>query len=76
MSAQRFDQLPDILTVTEAAGVLRLGRNAVYEAVQRGEIPAVRIGRRLLVPKAGLIRLLDSPKVTAPAGLRLAGSPR
>lgn len=51
--------LPDVLTVREAAELLRLGTNSVYEAARRGELPSVRIGRRLLVPKAGLLRLLD-----------------
>jgi len=30
------------------------------EAVARGEIPCIRIGRRILVPIAGLMRLLES----------------
>jgi hypothetical protein len=33
------------------AGQLGLERNAAHEAVKRGEIQAIRIGRRLLVPK-------------------------
>ena len=33
------------LTVLEVAGRLRIGRNAAYDAVKRGEIPAKRIGR-------------------------------
>jgi excisionase family DNA binding protein len=44
--------------VPEAGRILGLSRNAAYEAVQRGEIPVVKIGRRLLVPKAALDRLL------------------
>ena len=47
-------------TVEEVAHVLGIGRNSAYEAVRRGEIPAVRLGRRLLVPKAALERLLSS----------------
>ena len=50
--------LPDVLTVAEAARFLRLGRNATYEAIQRGEIPSIKIGRRVLVPKCGLRALL------------------
>ena len=69
MTVQRFDELPDVLTVAEASGVLRLSRNATYEAIQRGEVPAVRIGRRLLVPKAGLVRMLDALQSRAPAYL-------
>jgi excisionase family DNA binding protein len=50
---------PDVMTPVEAAKLLRIGRNAAYEGIQRGEIPSVKIGRRLLVPKAALQRMLD-----------------
>ena len=48
------------LTVEEAAEVLGLSRAFAYEAVSRGEIPSIRIGRRILVPKVALERLLNS----------------
>jgi excisionase family DNA binding protein len=44
-----------VLNVAEVAEVLGLSRNAAYEAVRRGDIPAIRIGRRILVP----VRALD-----------------
>ncbi len=46
------------LTVEEAAEVLGIGRNSAYEAIRRGEIPALRLGRRLVVPRRALERLL------------------
>jgi len=46
------------LTVEEAASVLGISRAFAYEAVRRGEIPAIKIGRRILVPRAALQRLL------------------
>jgi excisionase family DNA binding protein len=49
---------PRVVTVDEAAKILRLGRQSVYEAVHRREIPALRIGRRLVIPLAALDRLL------------------
>jgi hypothetical protein len=41
-----------------------LGRNAVYEAARRGEIPTIRFGRKLRVPIERWRRLLagDGPK--------------
>lgn len=42
-----------------AARFLGLGRSSVYEAIQRGEVPAVRIARRLVIPVASLWRLAD-----------------
>src|SRR4051812_48038517 len=49
-----FDEAPDVQTPEETARLLRIGRNAAYEAIQRGDIPSVRIGRRILVPKLGV----------------------
>jgi excisionase family DNA binding protein len=50
------------LSVTECAKILGLGRNSTYMAVARGEIPVVRIGKRLLIPKKALERMLQEPK--------------
>jgi excisionase family DNA binding protein len=47
------------LTVEEAAATLGISRAFAYEAVRRGEIPSIKIGRRVLVPRAALARLLD-----------------
>ena len=46
---------------------LGLSRQSTYDAVARGEIPVLRIGRRLLVPTAALRRMLalDGPKSVA-----------
>jgi excisionase family DNA binding protein len=46
-------------TVLEAARLLGISRGAAYEGVASGEIPSIRIGRRLLVPRAAFNRLLD-----------------
>lgn len=44
----------------EVAGKrLGLGRKAAYEAAKRGDIPTIRIGRRVLVPLAALERMLQ-----------------
>jgi excisionase family DNA binding protein len=47
------------LTVTEAAAMLGIGRQTYYEAVARGEVPAIRIGRRIVVPTAALRAFLE-----------------
>lgn len=46
------------LTVPEAAALLGVGTRQCYEAARRGEIPAIRVGRRWIVPTAALLRLL------------------
>lgn len=46
-------------SIEEAAKLLGIGRNACYEAARTGQVPTVRIGKRLLVPKIALNRLLQ-----------------
>jgi excisionase family DNA binding protein len=46
------------LSVEEAAGLLGISRALAYELVNRGELPAVRLGRRIVVPRVGLEALL------------------
>jgi excisionase family DNA binding protein len=48
-----------VLTVPEAAAMLGVAAGTYYAAASRGEVPAVRIGRRLVVPGAALARLLQ-----------------
>lgn len=45
-------------TVEEAAALLGLSRTSAYLACQRGDLPSRLIGRRRVVPKAALERLL------------------
>ena len=57
MVATNDDKL--VLTIEEAARLLKIGRSCAYEAARRGELPILRMGRRMLVPKAALERLLE-----------------
>jgi excisionase family DNA binding protein len=52
----------DVLTVEEARKRLGLGRSAAYEAIRRGEIPIIRFGRRIVVPRTALERMLADAK--------------
>jgi len=45
-------------SVPEAGKLLGIGRNAVYEAARRGDIPTIKIGKRVVVPTALLKRML------------------
>ena len=47
------------MTVVEAAKRLGVGRNQAYEAARRGEIPVIRIGKRLVVPLAAFERMMQ-----------------
>ena len=46
-------------TIAEAAELLGISRASAYEAAHRGELPVKVIGRRMLVPRMALLRLLD-----------------
>ena len=59
-STSALATLPEVLTAREAAAILRVGRNQLYQAVGRGELGAVRIGRSIRIPKRALLDLLTS----------------
>jgi excisionase family DNA binding protein len=44
--------------VEEAAGLLGISRGLAYELVKRGELPSLRLGRRLVVPLSALEELV------------------
>jgi excisionase family DNA binding protein len=51
-----------VYTVPEAGKLLRLSRNGAYLAAKRGDLPTVRIGGLVLVPRTALMRMLDGSK--------------
>lgn len=54
------------LTIAETARLLGIGRQLAYDRVKAGEIPALKIGRRLLVPRIALEKMLQGPKTISP----------
>jgi len=48
-----------IYTVREATKLLHLSRNGIYKAVSEGQIPHIRVGKRILIPKIALEQLLN-----------------
>lgn len=52
--------------VREAARLLGLSKNSVYQGVFTGEIPHIKVGRRILIPRLALERMLN--EVSRPAG--------
>jgi excisionase family DNA binding protein len=47
-------------SVDEAAKLLGISRNSAFRAVQTGELPSIRIGRRILIPRDRLRALVES----------------
>ena len=58
------------ITVPEAGEVLGLSRKSAYLACDRGDIPTLRLGRRLVVPVPKLLALIgaDPPNGNGPGG--------
>lgn len=49
------------MTVGEAAAALGISRGLAYQAARDGSIPTIRIGKRLLIPRRALEKLLEGP---------------
>ena len=49
---------PDVLTAVEAARVLRIGRNKVYDLINTGEIFVRRSEGRIIIPKRSVEKYL------------------
>lgn len=68
MSTTETDAPAEVLTIDEAATILRISRNAAYAAARqwratggKAGIPCIEIGRTLRVPRADLDRMLGRP---------------
>ena len=79
---------PDVLTVSEVAELLRVGRNAAYQLVGSGQLWGVKVGRSIRVPRRSVERFLANEpqaetkrtaaptKATVPEVRRVADAPR
>jgi len=53
-----------VLSVPETGELLSISRAQAYLMVKEGRLPVIRLGRRIVVPKAALMRVLEN---TTPA---------
>jgi excisionase family DNA binding protein len=63
----RLAEAPDVLTVEQTAEVLGVGRGTAYEAVRQGQIPSLRLGRCIRIPRRALEALLSNSNDNDPA---------
>ena len=54
-NAIRIDDLPDVLTVTQLAKVLRISKNTAYKLIREGRIRITRLGRIIRISKHDLL---------------------
>ncbi len=50
-----------VVSVPDAAALLGISRAHAYQLVARGELPHLRLGRRIVIPRAALETLLAVP---------------
>ncbi len=48
-----------VMTPVETARLLRISRTNCYEQIRQGVIPSIRIGKRIIVPRTALMRMLN-----------------
>ncbi len=56
------------LTVEEAGKMLGISRATAYQLANQGKLPAIRLGRRLLISKAGLERMVNEARTKTQTG--------
>ncbi len=59
VAAPRSPDEPLALSVQATAKILGLSRGSAYEAVRTGQIPSIRFGSRILVPRSALERMIS-----------------
>ena len=60
MMETKQDGTRPVLRVDEAARLLGVSRHTIYEAVKLGQIPSLRLGRIILIPRAALEVMLTN----------------
>ena len=55
-----LEDLPLTLNAREAAQVLRISKSKVYELAQSESFPAIRIGKRVVIPRDKLIQWMNN----------------
>jgi excisionase family DNA binding protein len=64
MSERRMIAGPDgerlAIAVEEAAHLLGISRSLAYELCARGELPTIRFGRRLVIPRRALVAMIEN----------------
>ena len=55
-----------VYTVEEAGRLLGVSRTTAYECVRTRQLPSIRLGRRIVVPRAAIEALLAGPELDRP----------
>ena len=72
----RPQELPPLISVPEACRLLGIGRDVGYRSIALGELPSLRLGRRIFVPTARLLDMLGYAQGRGPAIVEAPGGMR
>ena len=56
-------EFPELLTVKEVQAQMRISKAGVYNLINSGQIPLLRIGARMLIPKKEFLAWLKEQEV-------------
>lgn len=58
-NAKDLRDYPSALNVTDVSEILRICTKTVYRMIREGQLPVVRVGKKILVPKKELYSYLQ-----------------
>lgn len=53
-----------LLTIDEARGILRVGRNVMYELTKTG-LPHIKVGKQIRIPREALMQWIESQTIAS-----------
>ena len=56
------------LSIDEAAEILSISRSTMKAAIRSGSVPAIRLGRRVMIPRHGLLEFMGAQPMVANRG--------
>ena len=55
-----YDELPLLLSVKQLVALMGVSDSSIYELIQEDDFPSLRIGKRIVIPKAELRRWISA----------------
>jgi hypothetical protein len=59
---KQIEELPLTLTVGDISRILNIGKNNAYDLCNSIDFPAVKVGKRIIIPKLAFIEWMLNPK--------------
>lgn len=56
------DDLPLVLRIEDLMAILDIGRNTAYELIRCNQIPSIRVGKQIRIPKQAVIDYLSAKR--------------